>query len=82
MADDKKTVTIVVEGTPHEWPKEKITYTEVVTLEVPDYAQHPEITYAVKYTKPALGARLKGCGDLVYRVHLRETVMPVHLLYR
>jgi hypothetical protein len=22
-----------------------------VTLEVPDYAQHPEITYAVKYTR-------------------------------
>jgi hypothetical protein len=51
MAEDKKTVTIVVEGTPHEWPKEKITYAEVVTLEVPHYAQHPEITYAVKYTK-------------------------------
>ena len=51
-ADDKggKTVTIIVEGTPHEWPKgEKITYEQVVTLEVPDYAQHPEITYAVKY---------------------------------
>jgi hypothetical protein len=51
MAEDKKTVTIVVEGTPHEWPKEEITYAEVVTLEVPDYAQHPEITYAVKYTR-------------------------------
>ena len=51
MAPDKKTVTIVVEGTPHEWPKEEITYAEVVTLEVPDYAQHPEITYAVKYTR-------------------------------
>jgi len=51
MADGKKTVTIIVEGTPHEWPKEDITYAEVVTLEVPDYAQHPEITYAVKYTR-------------------------------
>lgn len=51
MADGKKTVTIIVEGTPHEWPKEEITYAEVVTLEVPDYAQHPEITYAVKYTR-------------------------------
>lgn len=46
---DKKTVTIIVEGTPHEWPKTEITYAEVVTLEVPDYAQHPEITYSVKY---------------------------------
>ena len=25
MADGKKTVTIIVEGTPHEWPKEEIT---------------------------------------------------------
>lgn len=48
---DKKTVTIIVEGTPHEWPKDEITYAEVVTLEVPDYPQHPEITYSVKYKK-------------------------------
>jgi hypothetical protein len=49
--EDKKTVTIIVEGTPHEWPKGEITYAEVITLEVPDYAQHPEITYSVKYKK-------------------------------
>ena len=49
MAEEKKTVTIIVEGTPHEWPKGEITYAEVVTLEVPDYLQHPEITYSVKY---------------------------------
>lgn len=49
MTDEKKTVTIIVEGTPHEWPKGKITYAEVVTLEVADYAQHPEITYSVTY---------------------------------
>jgi hypothetical protein len=48
---DKKTVTIIVEGTPHEWPKTEITYAEVVTLEVPDYPQHPEITYSVTYTR-------------------------------
>lgn len=52
--DDKrgkpKTVTIFVEGTAHTWPKDdKISYVQVVTLEVPDYAQHPEITYSVKY---------------------------------
>jgi hypothetical protein len=48
--EKEKTVTIFVEGTPHRWPKgKKITYVQVVTLEVPDYAQHPEITYAVKY---------------------------------
>lgn len=51
MAEEKKTVTIIVEGTPHEWPKEEITYAEVVTLEVPSYPQHPEITYSVKYKK-------------------------------
>lgn len=45
------TVTIVVEATPHEWSKEKISYAEVVTLEVPDYPQHPEITYSVSYKK-------------------------------
>lgn len=49
MTHDKKTVTIIVEGTPHEWPKDEITYAEVVTLEVPDYPAHPEITYSVKY---------------------------------
>lgn len=49
---DPKTVTIIVEGTPHEWPKnDDITYEQVVTLEVPDYPQHPEITYAVTYRK-------------------------------
>jgi hypothetical protein len=45
----ERVFTIYVEGTRHEWPKDEITYAEVVTLEVPDYAQHPEITYAVKY---------------------------------
>jgi hypothetical protein len=42
-------VTIVVEGTAHEWPKGEITYAQVVTLEVPDYPHHHEITYSVKY---------------------------------
>ena len=48
---DKNTVTIVVEGTEHEWPKGDISYAEVVTLEVPDYAQHPEVTYSVLYKR-------------------------------
>ena len=43
--------TIIVEGTEHDWYKKIISYDEVVTLEVPDYAQHPEITYSVKYSK-------------------------------
>src|SRR4029077_12222361 len=49
MAEEKKMLTIIVEGTPHEWPRGEITYAEVVTLEVPDYAQHTDITYSVKY---------------------------------
>jgi Multiubiquitin len=49
MSEEKKNVTIIVEGSPHEWPKGDITYAEVVTLEVPDYPQHPDITYSVKY---------------------------------
>lgn len=51
MADPKKSVTIIVEGTPYEWPKDLISHAEVVTLEVPNYAEHPEITYSVKYTR-------------------------------
>ena len=47
----KKTVTVIVEGTEHEWPKGEISYAEVVTLEVPDYPQHPEITYSVTYKR-------------------------------
>lgn len=50
MPSDKK-VIIIVEGTEHEWPKDDITYAQVVTLEVPDYATHPEITYSVTYKR-------------------------------
>jgi Multiubiquitin len=51
MEDKDKTVVIIVNGAPHQWSEEKITYAQVVTLDVPDYPQHPEITYSVKYTK-------------------------------
>ncbi len=61
VLDEHKTVTIVVEGTPHEWPEEYISYSQVVTLEVPDYSQHPEITYAVRYKE---GPRNKPEGIL------------------
>lgn len=46
---EKKTYTIIVEGKPHKWAMPSISYAEVVTLEVPTYPQHPEITYSVKY---------------------------------
>jgi|TARA_R110002124_G_scaffold287168_1_gene470916 hypothetical protein len=49
---DHKTVTIVVEGTPHEWPKNsEITYVQLVALEFPNFEQRPETTYSIKYTK-------------------------------
>lgn len=51
MANEHKKVTIIVEGTPHEWPKGEITYAEVVTLEFPDYSPSSGISYAVKYTR-------------------------------
>jgi hypothetical protein len=57
---ESKTVTIIVEGAQHEWPKnDDITYAQVVTLEVPDYSTHPEITYAVTY-KNGHGAKPEG----------------------
>lgn len=79
MTNDKpkKTVTIIVEGTEHEWPKGEIAYAEVVTLEVPDYAQHPEITYSVRYkrgqgNKPegtlAPGASVKVKEGMIFNV--------------
>lgn len=73
----QKMVTIIVNGTPHEWPKGDITYAELVTLEVPDYPQHPEITYSVKYrnghgNKPegtlALGASVKVKEGMIFDV--------------
>lgn len=51
MGNDK-TVTIYVEGSPHEWPKnENISYAQVVKLEVPEYTPESDITYSVKWTK-------------------------------
>jgi hypothetical protein len=47
-----KTVTVVVDGTPYEVPKKDfISYSDIVTLAYPDFAQHPEITYSVTYTR-------------------------------
>jgi multiubiquitin len=52
ISQTTKVVTIYVNGAAHDWPKdETITYEQVVTLEVPDFAQHPEIIYSVKYTR-------------------------------
>ncbi len=52
VAQAEKTVTVVVDGTPHQVPKnENITYAAVVTLAYPDYPNHPEVTYSVTYTR-------------------------------
>ena len=51
MSERKKHFTIIVEGAPHEWHRDKISYDEVVTLEVPTYPEHREITYSVKYSR-------------------------------
>ena len=50
-AEKVKLVTIVVEAVGHQWPKGEITYAEVVTLEDPDYPQHPERVYSVTYER-------------------------------
>jgi hypothetical protein len=49
--DQKKSVQIMVNGIPQDWPKDDITFDQVVTFAYPDHAQHPEITYSVKFTR-------------------------------
>lgn len=51
MANEKKLVTIVVNASPHQWPKEEISYAEVVTIAFPEFPQHPELTYSVTFKK-------------------------------
>lgn len=46
-----KTVTIIVEAIAHEWAEKEITYDEVVTLEDPEFPQHPERVYSVTYER-------------------------------
>lgn len=49
--NDKKTVTIYVNGSIHEWPKGEITYGEVVKLDDPTYPQNPPLIYSVTYVR-------------------------------
>jgi len=68
----RKTTTVVVDGTPHEVPKnEFITYQEVVTLAYPDFVQHPEITYSVTYTR-GHGEKPEGILDPGGKVKVKE----------
>lgn len=72
MEDKEKLVTIIVEATPHQWPKDvKITYYDVVKLEVPDYALHPKITYSVKY-RNGQGNKPEGILPLGGSVKVKE----------
>jgi len=48
----EKEVTIYVNGTAEEVEKnEDISYDQVVTFAYPDYPQHPERSYSVKYKR-------------------------------
>lgn len=47
----KKTVTIIVNGTPHEWSKHKVCFEDVVTLAYGTYDPNPNIVYTVTYDR-------------------------------
>lgn len=47
----EKVITIVVNGTAHEWPKnEEISYEDVVKFDDPTYPQNPPMIYSIVYT--------------------------------
>lgn len=46
-----KPVTIIVNGEPHEVPKDEIAFDEVVALAYPDGPQGPNVIYSVTYRK-------------------------------
>ena len=62
MADDKL-VTIFVEGTPHEWPKDQeISFDQVVIWVYQDYSPSDKRAYTVTYER---GDGKKPEGQLV-----------------
>ncbi len=48
---EKKEISIIINGEPHEIAKDDTTYDEIVTLAFPDFPQHPERTYSVTYER-------------------------------
>ena len=59
----EKTVTIIVEGSPHEWPKdEKISFEQVVVWVFPDYSPSDGRAYTVTFER---GEGEKPEGQLV-----------------
>jgi hypothetical protein len=77
---EPKGVTIIVEGTPHEWDKPRITYVEVVTLFDPTYPQHPDTIYSVKYrhgpSSNPEGILAPGGGPVKVKEGMRFNVSP------
>ncbi|MBY3087980.1 hypothetical protein HFO63_25090 [Rhizobium laguerreae] len=52
MDGHDKTITIVVNGSPHQvLKKDELTYAEVVTYFDPTYPEHPQTVYSVTYTR-------------------------------
>ena len=47
----KKTVTIIVNGTPHKWDKPTICFDDVVRLAYPNAAPSPSRVYTVTYDR-------------------------------
>jgi hypothetical protein len=81
MTEDKvKTISIYVNGIPEEVEKkDEITYKEVVTFAFPDFPQHPERTYSVKY-KHGHGEKPEGIlspgGSVKVQKEMRFDVTP------
>ena len=46
-----KGTTIFVNGSPEQVEKQEMTYEQIVTLAFPDFHQHSERNYSVKYVK-------------------------------
>lgn len=76
---DKKDVTIIINGSAEEVEKEEMPYEEIVTLAFPDFPQHPERNYSVKYTK-GHGNKPEGILSLGGKVKVKDgmefTVTP------
>lgn len=72
--EHQKAVTIVINGTQHEWPKTEISYEEVAKLAFPD-TYSPNTVYSIKYRnghgeKPegnlVKGASVKVKNDMIF----------------
>ena len=60
--DDKKDVTIIVNGRERTWPKGEISFEQVVELAFPNQPSGPEYSYTVTFSK---GGDKRPHGSLV-----------------